>query len=169
MRGGICILGLVALTTISLAAQPQNPTSENSKNAPVGIWHSPPPPGKKIPEPPSCPAKFDDAPDTVPPGTRFSDGLTPPKPTLSPEAEFSDKARKEFKKKHLKYFDGVSILSLVVGVDGIPRDMCLIKPASYGLDAQAAKAAWQYRFEPATKEGKPVPARTAIEVDFRLY
>jgi hypothetical protein len=41
--------------------------------------------------------------------------------------------------------------------NGIPRDLCIKKSAGYGLDSQAAKAARQYRFDPATFEGKPCP------------
>jgi len=70
---------------------------------------------------------------------------------------------------HLKSFDGVSILSVLVGVDGVPRDVCLKKAAGYDLDEKAAQAAWKYRFDPAMKDGKPVPARITIEVNFRLY
>src|SRR5579863_3153240 len=115
MRRVFSMLGMVALTAMSQPAQPQNPR-ENGTNTPVGIWHSPPPPGKTFPQPPGCPAKFDDGPDTIPSGNRLLNGLTQPKPTLSPAAEFSEKARKELKKKHIKSFDGVSILSMVVGV-----------------------------------------------------
>jgi hypothetical protein len=39
----------------------------------------------------------------------------------------------------------------------------------YGLDAQTEKAVGQYRFNPATKDGKPARARISIEVNFRLY
>jgi outer membrane biosynthesis protein TonB len=95
--------------------------------------------------------------------------LTAPKPTRTPEPEFSDKARKAIKKQHLKFFNGVSVVSMIVDLDGIPRDLCLQKAAGYGLDAQAEKAAGQYRFEPATRDGKPVPARIAVEINFRLY
>lgn len=125
-----------------------------------------------VPEPPPCPAKFDDSLETDGIVGRsaggFQHGVTPPKPTVSPEAEFSDTARKEFKKKHLKRFDGVSVLSMVVGVDGTPRDVCLVKAAGYDLDAKAAEAAWKYRFKAATRDGKPVPVRITIEVNFRL-
>jgi hypothetical protein len=95
--------------------------------------------------------------------------VTPPKPIISPEADFSDAARKAIKKKHLKFFDEASVLKMIVDVDGAPRDICLQKAAGFGLDVQAAKAASQYKFAPATKDGKPVPARISVEVNFRLY
>ena len=121
----------------------------------------------KIPEPPACPAKFDDSLETDGIVHDFKNGVTPPKATVHPEAEFSKEARKEARKQHLHEF--VSILSMVVGVDGVPRDVCFVKAAGYDLDAKAAEAAWKYRFVPAVKDGKPVPARVTMEVNFRLY
>jgi hypothetical protein len=53
--------------------------------------------------------------------------------------------------------------------NGIPRDLCIKESADYGLDSQAAKAARQYRFDPATFERKTVPARIAVEVEFKIY
>jgi len=44
-----------------------------------------------------------------------------------------------------------------------------MQSAGYGLDAEAAEAVQQYRFAPATKEGKPVAARIHVQVDFRLH
>jgi TPR repeat protein len=38
-----------------------------------------------------------------------------------------------------------------------------------GLDDQAIKAMKQWRFEPAKKDGVPVPAQVNVEVTFRLY
>jgi TonB family protein len=38
-----------------------------------------------------------------------------------------------------------------------------------GLDEKAIEAVKQYRFNPATFEGHPVPAQINIEVNFRLY
>ena len=119
--------------------------------------------------PPACPAKFADSLESNGIAGDFRHGVKAPKATYQPEAEFSDKARKAIKKQHIKFFNGVSILSIVVGVDGVPRDICVKQPAGYGLDEQAAKAASRYRFEPAIKDGSPVPARIAIEVNFRLY
>lgn len=40
--------------------------------------------------------------------------------------------------------------------------------AAFGLDAQAVKAARQWRFRPALRAGEPVPVRVPIELDFAL-
>ncbi|MGH9607992.1 MAG: TonB family protein [Terracidiphilus sp.] len=58
---------------------------------------------------------------------------------------------------------------IVVDVNGVPQDACLSKSAGYGLDAQAANAARQYRFTPANKDGKPVPKRIVVRVSFVMY
>ncbi len=136
----------------------------NSAHGPNGSLKA-----KVPPAPPPCPAEFNDGLQRSGVVPHDAPGVIPPQPKIAPEAQFSDEARKAIKKQHLRYFDGESILSMIVGVDGIPRDLCLKKSAGYGLDAQAAKAALQYRFEPATKDGEPVPSRTTIEVDFRLF
>ena len=115
--------------------------------------------------PPACPAKFDDSLETDGIVVDFK-GVRPPKPTIQPIAEFSDKARREGRKHHIYQF--ISVVSMVVGVDGVPRDVCLVKAAGYDLDAKAAEAAWQYRFKPAMYDGRPVAARVTMEVNFRL-
>jgi TonB family protein len=38
-----------------------------------------------------------------------------------------------------------------------------------GLDEKAVAAVQQWRFEPARKDGHPVPARIYVEVDFHLF
>jgi hypothetical protein len=121
---------------------------------------------KAPPDPPACPAKFDDSLETDGIVGDFRKGVTAPRATFTPIAEFSDKARKEGRKHHMNEF--VSLISMVVGVDGIPRDVCLVKAAGYDLDAKAAEAAWKYRFKPAMKDGEAVPARVTMEVSFRL-
>jgi len=95
--------------------------------------------------------------------------VTIPKAIYQPEAEFSDQARKLIKKNHIKSFQTVSILSFVVDAQGEPQEICVKKPADFGLDDQAVKALRQYRFESATKDGTPVAVRISIEVNLRTY
>ena len=157
------------LLSLVLAGGAQQDKAKTNPDAPPEFSRSHPASGPNVPVPAACPATFDDSPETNGIAGDFRHGVTAPRPTRTPEAGFSEKARKALKKQHLKSFDGVSILSMIVDVDGVPRDLCLKKSAGYGLDASAAKAAWQYRFAPATKDGKPVPARISLEVNFRLY
>ncbi len=93
---------------------------------------------------------------------RIGAGVSPPRAIYSPEPEFSEEARKA------KY-QGVCTLGLIVGIDGLPRDIHVLNSLGMGLDEQAIKAVKNWRFEPAIKDGRPVAVMIAIEVDFHLY
>jgi TonB family protein len=126
--------------------------------------------GPNVATPPaSCPATFDDSLATDGIVGKNREGVKLPKLKFSTEAEFSDEARHEIKRKHLRSFEAVSLISIIVDVNGKPQDLCVKKAAGLGLDAQAAKAVWQYQFDPATKNDKPVPMRVTIEVNFKIY
>jgi len=85
-----------------------------------------------------------------------------PKPLFTPDPEYSDKARK-------KKCRGTVLLETVVGTDGVPRDIRVTQPQGCGLNEQAIQALQKWRFEPGTRDGKPVPVSLMIEMDFRLY
>jgi TonB family protein len=51
--------------------------------------------------------------------------------------------------------------------NGATSNIEIIEPAGAGLDEHAVAAVQTWRFKPATKGGKPVKTRVAIEVDFR--
>jgi periplasmic protein TonB len=89
-------------------------------------------------------------------------GVSPPRAINSPEAEFSEEARKA------KY-QGTCVVGMVVGADGIPRDIRVLTSLGMGLDEKAMEVARKYRFEPARKDGHPVAVEIAVEVDFHLY
>jgi len=89
-------------------------------------------------------------------------GVSIPIPILSPEAEFSEEARR------LKY-QGVCAISIVVDTRGYPQNLRVVRALGMGLDEKALEAVRKYRFKPALKNGKPVPAIMTIEVNFRLY
>jgi TonB family protein len=93
---------------------------------------------------------------------RIGGGVSAPKLVYQPEPEFSEEARKA------KY-QGTVTLSIVVGADGRPRDIKVLRPLGMGLDEKAIEAVRQYRFEPAMKNGQAVAVYAAVEVDFRLY
>jgi TonB family protein len=89
-------------------------------------------------------------------------GVTAPVLLHHAEAEFSDEARRA------KY-QGVCILSMVVDAKGLPKDVRVERPLDYGLTEEAIKAVNRYRFKPAMKDGRPVPVKLKVEVDFHLY
>jgi len=89
-------------------------------------------------------------------------GVTVPVPLVSPEAEFSDEARRN------KY-QGVCMISVIVDARGYPQNPRVIRSLGMGLDEKALEAVQLYRFKPAMKDGKPVPVMMTVQVNFRLY
>ena len=89
-------------------------------------------------------------------------GVSNPVPLFTPEAEFSDEARRA-------KFQGICVISVIVDSHGNPQDPRVVQPLGMGLDEKALEAVRKYRFKPAKKDGKPVPVRITVEVDFHLY
>lgn len=92
---------------------------------------------------------------------RISPGVTPPKVLKKTEPEYSQEAR-------AAAFWGTSILSVVIGTDGMAHDIQVVQPLGMGLDAKAVQAVSQWQFQPGEKDGQPVPVIATIEVNFRL-
>jgi protein TonB len=96
-----------------------------------------------------------------------------PRPPLIMHAvapQYTKQARKE-------RIQGISVISLTVGIDGLPHDVTVFRSLAEnqlpnlrliaeGLDEQAIMAVEQYRFKPATLDGKSIPVRVNIEVNF---
>jgi periplasmic protein TonB len=93
---------------------------------------------------------------------RVGGGVSAPRPTYTPDPEYSEEARKA------KY-QGTCVLWLIVGPDGKPRDIKVARTLGLGLDEKAIEAVKQWKFEPAMKDGKPVAVQINVEVSFRLY
>ncbi len=93
---------------------------------------------------------------------RVGGGVSAPVAIFTPEAEFSDEARRA------KY-QGVCIISLIVDAQGNPQSPRVVRPLGMGLDEKALEAVRKYKFKPAMKGGTPVPVMMSIEVNFRLY
>jgi TonB family protein len=66
--------------------------------------------------------------------------------------------------------EGTLIMTAVVRTDGTPDDIEITKSldTEYGLDNQGVAALSQWRFEPGLKDGKAVPVRVTVEMQFRL-
>jgi protein TonB len=92
---------------------------------------------------------------------RLRPGDKPPVAIFSPSAEFSDEARR------MKY-GGVVLLSLIVTEEGLPADIQVLRPLDHGLTEKAMDAVWQYKFQPAIRDGVPVAVRITIEINFHL-
>jgi periplasmic protein TonB len=89
-------------------------------------------------------------------------GVTNPIPLVSPEAEFSDEARRN------KY-QGICTIAVIVDARGFPQNPRVVRSLGMGLDEKALEAVERYRFKPALKDGKPVAVLIYVEVNFRLY
>jgi len=93
---------------------------------------------------------------------RVGGGVSAPKVIYQPDPEYSEEARKA------KY-QGVCVLGVVVGPDGRTHDIRVLHTLGLGLDEKAIEAVKNWKFEPATKDGKPVSVMISVEVSFRLY
>lgn len=77
------------------------------------------------------------------------------------EPEYTEEAR-------AARIEGAVVLSLVVGKEGVPYNIHVVRSLDAGLDLKAIQAVLQWRFQPAQKHGKPVAVRAQAEVNFRL-
>jgi TonB family protein len=93
---------------------------------------------------------------------RVGGGVSAPRPIYDPDPNYTEEAR-------LAKFQGVVLLSIIVGPDGRPRDVRVQRSVGMGLDEKAIEAVRQWKFEPAMKDGHPVSVQVNIEVNFRLY
>ena len=66
--------------------------------------------------------------------------------------------------------EGTVLLECVVLADGTVGDVSVARSldSRLGLDQEAIKAMKQWRFNPGTKDGKPVAVRVQIETTFTL-
>ena len=102
------------------------------------------------------------APPEGPPFRAGMGGVGYPSCLSCPDATYSEEARKA-------KFSGVVVLQVVIQPDGHVTDIQVVKAAGLGLDERAVEAVKMWTFKPALgTEGKPVPVRTPIEVNFRI-
>ncbi len=64
---------------------------------------------------------------------------------------------------------GMSEYHVVVGADGKPVEIAVARPIGFGLDESAVDAIRKASFEPAIKDGKPVPVLLNMVFEFRIY
>jgi periplasmic protein TonB len=88
--------------------------------------------------------------------------MQPPIATETPDPKFPKQARDA-------KFSGNVVVALVVGRDGKPCNVHLVRGVGMGLDESAVNVVQHYRFRPATLNGKPVAANLNVEVNFNYY
>jgi TonB family protein len=64
---------------------------------------------------------------------------------------------------------GMALYHTVIGADGKPQEIAVGRPIGFGLDENAVAAIRKASFEPAIKDGKPVPVLLDLVVQFRIF
>jgi len=96
------------------------------------------------------------------PSSDTTDKVLRPRPTYTPEPDFSEQAR------HAKY-QGTVVLGIVVDKAGRISRIRVDRPLGLGLDENAMESVKKWRFSPATRNGEPVAVAMEIEISFNLY
>jgi TonB family protein len=63
---------------------------------------------------------------------------------------------------------GSVMVYLVIGEDGVPRNMRVVRSLGLGLDESAIASVAGWRFRPGSKDGQPVAVQSTVEVNFQL-
>jgi TonB family protein len=100
-------------------------------------------------------------------GPSFSNAnnLIPPTPIYTPEPEFTEAARAAYRNG----FRGTVALAAIVMPSGMVCNLEVKKSLNYGLDEEAIRAAYTWRFKPAKQGGLVVPVHMTFEVEFNLW
>ena len=64
---------------------------------------------------------------------------------------------------------GMALYHTVIGADGKPGEIAVGRPIGFGLDENAVDSIRKASFQPALKDGKPVPVMLDLVVQFRIY
>jgi hypothetical protein len=64
---------------------------------------------------------------------------------------------------------GMALYHTVVGADGKAQEIAIGRPIGFGLDENAVAAIRTASFQPAVKDGKPVPVLLDLVVQFRIF
>jgi protein TonB len=59
------------------------------------------------------------------------------------------------------------VVQLTIPTDGIPKDVKVAKGFRSDFDQSAIDSVRQWRFQPATKDGKPTEVTVTLQVAFR--
>lgn len=82
--------------------------------------------------------------------------------TFKQQPEYTEAARKN-------QISGVVRVMAVLAADGNVKHILAVNRLPYGLTEKAVKAVKGIRFQPATKDGKPVSQMITLEYNFRIY
>jgi TonB family protein len=88
-------------------------------------------------------------------------GVSEPVPLTMNQPEYSDDGRKA-------RVQGTVVLSIIVNPDGTVKFENVTRSLGYGLDQKAIEAVRRWKFIAGKKDGKPVPVRVEVLVNFSL-
>jgi TonB family protein len=106
---------------------------------------------------------------TAPPASpvyRVGGDVKPPHLLDTPSPELTEDEKKQGRETKYK---GVARLTIVVGEDGSVCSAQVTRSLGTYLDGKAIEKVKTWKFEPATRQGKPVAVQLAVEVNFRLH
>lgn len=98
--------------------------------------------------------------DTAP-GLKIGGGIYAPVVISKVEPKYAPVAK-------MAKYQGTALLGVVIGVDGTPRNIEVLRSLGLGLDEQAVEALLQWKFTPGSKDGRPVAVKANVEINFRL-
>jgi periplasmic protein TonB len=84
-------------------------------------------------------------------------GVEPPRPVHQVSPEHPSKGFR---------VSGTVLIGLIVSSRGEPSEVHVIRSLEKDVDQSAVDAVKQWRFEPATKDGKPVAVKISVEIRF---
>jgi protein TonB len=90
----------------------------------------------------------------------LSTGVSPPRATRTKKPEYTDRARRAG-------IQGSVVVRFVVTSNGLPKRIVVVERLDTDLDRAAVEALREWRFEPATKQGKPIAVHLSAEFTFR--
>jgi TonB family protein len=89
-------------------------------------------------------------------------GVSAPVPIYKTEPPYTKEAK-------AAKLEGTVVLQIIVGSDGSVNSVKVVKEIDKGLTENAVNTVKTWKFKPATKDGKPVPCKVSVEVNFKLY
>ncbi len=92
---------------------------------------------------------------------RMGSGISAPRLVSRVEPQYTEEAR-------LARLEGVAVYSIEIQPNGMPANIQMLRGVGLGLDQEGIRAILQWRFEPGTKDGTPVPVQAQIEVNWKL-
>jgi len=93
---------------------------------------------------------------------KIGNGVSAPKLIYGPPASYTPEARRV-------QFNGDVLIRCTVDTDGSVRDAEVVQDPGLGLAESALTTVKTYRFQPAMKDGKPVPVQITVQVGFTIH